>query len=585
MLNACNILEDGSYRYMSDLQALDREYPSASSSHQLSDWDTVKTPLIPFAWAKHLTGHPDSAFRAYIANGVRYGFRIGYRRTDKHLTSSRRNLMSAYSNPSVINKYLADECSQGRLLGPFPPESLKSWIHISPFGVIPKKNRPNKWRLIVDLSSPKPGSINEGISPDLCSLHYSGLDEAISIVKRLGPNCLLAKLDLQSAYRVVPIHPQDRHLLGVKWKDQIYLDIVLPFGLRSAPKIFSALADALLFIMAQHGVDNSIHYLDDFLFVGTPDCEECANHLATALRICIKLGFPVAPEKIEGPSTSLVFLGITIDSATGEVRLPESKLLALQSELALWSERKSCTKKQLLSLIGSLQHATSVVKSGRPFLRRLIDLSMVVSKLHHSLRLNVDARSDIAWWRTFLPMWNGKSFFRFSKQLELTSDASGSWGCGAFCGNQWLQLHWRAASFTASIATKELVPIVLAAAVWGSQWSASHILCKCDNAAVVAVINKGSCRDQSLMHLMRCLTFYAAVFNFSISAVHLPGSQNTAADALSRGDRAKFFSVLPQANPIGTPIPAAVVDMTLLSKPDWTSPHWRALFNATLAMA
>lgn len=50
----------------------------------------------------------------------------------------------------------------------------------------------------------------------------------------------MAKMDIKQAYRIVPVHPEDRRLLGMQWQDKVYVDKVLPFGLRSAPLIFSA---------------------------------------------------------------------------------------------------------------------------------------------------------------------------------------------------------------------------------------------------------------------------------------------------------------------------------------------------------
>ena len=76
-------------------------------------------------------------------------------------------------------------------------------------------------------------------------VQYTTVDEALQIVLLLGVGALLAKFDIQSAYRIVPVHPDDRPLLAMMWKGQLYIDTALPFGLRSAPKIFSALADAL----------------------------------------------------------------------------------------------------------------------------------------------------------------------------------------------------------------------------------------------------------------------------------------------------------------------------------------------------
>ena len=126
----------------------------------------------------------------------------------------------------------------------------------------------------------------------------------------VGRGALLAKLDIQSAYSIIPVHPDDRHLLGMRWHGTICMDAALPFGLRSAPKIFTAVADALLWIMYTNGVTWAIHYLDDFLLCGSPESDECALNLTRALATCCDLGDPVASHKLEGPITTLVFLGI-----------------------------------------------------------------------------------------------------------------------------------------------------------------------------------------------------------------------------------------------------------------------------------
>ena len=65
----------------------------------------------------------------------------------------------------------------------------------------------------------------------------------------------MRKMDIQQAYRNIAVAPEDWHFLGMKWQGkEVYIDKVLPFGLRSAPLIFSAVADALQWIMTQQGV-------------------------------------------------------------------------------------------------------------------------------------------------------------------------------------------------------------------------------------------------------------------------------------------------------------------------------------------
>ena len=117
-------------------------------------------------------------------------------------------------------------------------------------------------RLIIHLSHPKGASVNDGIEPELCTLKYASVDKAA--VLSLGRGALLAKLDVESTYRILPVHPEDCLLLGMSWQGKMYVDTALPFGPRSAPKIFSAVADALQWALEGRRV-KVIHYLDDFL--------------------------------------------------------------------------------------------------------------------------------------------------------------------------------------------------------------------------------------------------------------------------------------------------------------------------------
>ena len=119
----------------------------------------------------------------------------------------------------------------------------------------------------------------------------------------------------------------------MSWNGQLYVDTALPFGLRSAPKNFNALADAWQWIFESLGVQ-TFHYLDDFLIFGAPDTEEGNRGLKLALEMCALLGVPVAAYKTEGPSVCIVFLGTMINTLKGELRLPQEKLRRLQSEIA-----------------------------------------------------------------------------------------------------------------------------------------------------------------------------------------------------------------------------------------------------------
>ena len=481
----------GLYRYTTDLLALE----SASRGlDQVPYSTTLASVLQLLAWKKALDCIPDKAFTQFLMRGITCGFRIGVTE-ECRLRPSRRNLKSAYDHTEVVSEYLEREVSLSRL-SILPPATspVPLQLQISPFGVIPKKHRPDKWRLIVDLSSPEGYSVNDAISNDLCSTSYTSIDNAVYLARGLGKGCLLAKLDIKEAYRAVPVHPSDQRFLAVSWKGATYIDKALPFGLRSAPKLFSARTDAMMYILHCRGVETALHYLDDFLVLAPPGQQGCNEALACTLGLCEELGFPVAPEKTEGPTTTLTFLGIELDMAEG---LPQEKLVRLQATITQWmkhsdhpSPRGSGKKRDLLSLIGLLSHAASVVRPGRAFLRSLIDAASTVQDLDHWVHLNSGARAGLAWWHTFIGIWNGTSFMPSSDPtIVIVSDASGSWGCGASYENLWFQMQWPGSWGKVSITPKELVPIVVAVILWGPYWVNRQICCLCDNAAVVAGLN------------------------------------------------------------------------------------------------
>ena len=106
------------------------------------------------------------------------------------------------------------------------------------------------------------------------------------------------------------------------------------------------LADLLSWIAQQQGISQALHYLDDFLRIGPPHSPQCHHNLSTFMQLCTNLGIPLASEKIEGPSTCLTFLGITLDTARMKFRLPQDKLLRIKESLGTWLLKKTATKEK-----------------------------------------------------------------------------------------------------------------------------------------------------------------------------------------------------------------------------------------------
>ncbi len=172
------------------------------------------------------------------------------------------------------------------------------------------------------------------------------------------------------------------------------------------------------------------HYLDDFLVAGHCSSAECFDNISTVRRLCEILGIPLAEEKSAGPSTALAILGIEVDTDRLVLRLPPEKLARICFLLEEWASKKTTTKKELQSFIGQLQHASTIIKLGRRFLRQMYDMLSLAQQPHHHIRLNDSIKSDLAWWRLFLATWEGSAMMSPSRlqtpSAVVTSDASGS---------------------------------------------------------------------------------------------------------------------------------------------------------------
>ena len=127
---------------------------------------------------------------------------------------------------------------------------------------------------------------------------------------------------------------------------------------------------------------------------------------------------------------------------------------------------------------------------------------------------------------------------------------------------------------------KELIPILIAALIWGRSWSGQKVLCHCDNQVVVAAIRSRSSAQTQIMHLLRCLFFIEASSNFSLAAEYITSADNAIADALSRDNLNSFFQMVPGASRGPTPIHPQTVEVLLDPAAEWTSPAWMQQFRA-----
>ena len=274
---------------------------------------TPSTPINIPQLSSYLHDYPDCVRVDNLITGLTQGFRIGFQgpRTPKGYS----NILSARDNPSIISKNILKEVQLGHTVSPFISLPFPNF-QVYPIKVVPKKHS-SDWRTIYRLSYRKhhSTSVNAHISPSDYSLHYITVDNAISIIQKLGQGCFMSKLNFKSAFRNIPVHPSDWELLGMKWQGRYYFDTVLPFGLRSAPYLFDQFSCMLEWVIkTKLGVPNVIHILDDFFFATKPPRSDCLTALCNILCPFTELDIPVAPGKTFPPTTSLEFMGVLLDS-------------------------------------------------------------------------------------------------------------------------------------------------------------------------------------------------------------------------------------------------------------------------------
>ena len=400
------------------------------------------------------------------------------------------------------------------------------------------------------------------------------------------PQCWYAKLDISDCFLSFPLTAPARRLLGFCFAGKHYAFQRLMFGLSTAPSECERMLDLISWVLThQHGVRHR-RYCDDILIIGNTR-EECARMLADATAALARFGFAIATTKTVHPTQSIEFLGILFDSRTTTIACTPARISELITLLRqhLHAPLKRSVR-HVLSLVGKLSFAATVLPGARPFFRHLIDVTKGCDKW---VTLDSACLDDMRHWLAFLPTWNGRRLWTQPAAVVVATDASiTGWGIhvrsapastrlphtiavNSGIAGSWCPSHAHLMSSSRDIGWGELYAAVFAAVVLAPHVTNGSIEFLVDNAADVHIINRQSTRSPRLLALLRLLYTTATRHNLHFAARHIPGVHNTVADALSRGTHPVSLLRVSRMCSCGLEVPAPNTSGSML----WSTPSLR----------
>jgi hypothetical protein len=515
-------------RRLVPLNLLTSQLTYKSHSFNVSEWNFL------------LQDCPDRENVEKTIHGLIYGENLGFKGPQNLSVSPNSNLDD--EQQLALREDLKIRIEAGQILGPFPTPPSR-FFRSSRIHMVPKSR--GRWRTVHDLSHPRGNSVNDGIDISEFDCKLCNLDTAIDLIIRNQRGCSLLKFDLRAAYHQICLDLSSLELCGFFFDENFFVETRLPFGARSSCSIFCRYADQFEWILRHHyGFDGHIcHYADDFLVVCPPSSAEKFKRIFKC--VAVNLGIDLEVKKEEGPSASLGFLGILLDTEKMEARIPPDKLLDILDCVKSLRSNQVVTVRALQITLGKINFVSRVVKGSRTFIGRLLE-PLRRRKLSPSTKITLkdDQLLDLDWWIYFLPVYNGVSVFQDIHttdvdQLHIVCDACTESG-GASWGVNWFFIRWEGAEKDWDISTKELAVIVRACSTWGRFWTGKRIMFHTDNIAAMTAIQKRFIKSKSMTYLLRCLFFVEAQHSFTTYAKHLPGVLQIIADPLSRANFSVF---------------------------------------------
>ncbi|KAJ8706182.1 hypothetical protein PYW07_010959 [Mythimna separata] len=347
----------------------------------------------------------------------------------------------------------------------------------------------------------------------------------------------MAKIDLRDAYFSIPISEHSKKYLRFTFKDKLYQFNCLPFGLCTAPMIFTKIMKPIVTYLREKENIIMTHYLDDSLYINDSK-NACIQNIKSACKLFQNLGFVINYQKsIFEPSQSCDYLGFTLDSRDLTVSVPTEKQVSILTKLHSFKLKNVCKIREFSQLLGSLTAICPAVPYGWVY-TKLIErekyLALQDSNENYDDKMSLikNIYPELQWWIDNIHKKNPIKQHTF--ELEIHTDASRT-GWGAVCEGKKASGSWSSTELKFHINYLELKAAFLGLQCFAKDFQNCEILLRVDNTTAVAYINKmGGVQFKHLNSITRELWQWCEKRNIWVFASYINSKDNFEADTESR---------------------------------------------------
>ena len=366
--------------------------------------------------------------------------------------------------------------------------------------------------------------------------HHFKMEGLNTLLDLLSGSEFFTTIDLKDAYFSIPIHADHYKYLRFEWNSTLFEFICLPFGLSSAPRVFTKVLKPFVASIRNKGI-RLVIYLDDMAIISSSR-ELSSQEAAIVVQILESLGFIINREKsVLIPSQKIVFLGYVIDSVAMTVSLPGEKLNKLKEQTLSLSRKPQCSIRELAHVIGLIVSSFPAIKPARLYYRdlevcKLAALSSSDGDYNAIVYLSQLARDSLRWFVVNSHLYNGTRISKPSKVMTMTTDAS-HLGWGVVCDGVSSSGLWSSKEQAMHINWLELSAVLFGVKCFVHS---HNCLVKvfCDNSTAVTYINNLGGMVPSLHAVSKSIWEWCFAHHCVLEAFHIPGSSNLQADSLSR---------------------------------------------------